>query len=141
MSKSQKSSRKKKCLHLSNYAQKSNFTKDEFKKAVQKAKSYIKSGDIFQVVLSQKFERKTLASSTNIYRALRRINPSPYLFHLKFQEFDIIGSSPEMMVNVNQKIVNIRPIAGTRKRGKDETEGIRNGSNGRARGRKGLAGP
>ena len=75
------------------YAQKSNFTKDKFKKAVQKAKSYIKSGDIFQVVLSQKFERKTLASSTNIYRSLRRINPSPYLFHLKFQEFDIIGSS------------------------------------------------
>ena len=104
------------------YAQKSNFTKNKFKKAVQKAKSYIKSGDIFQVVLSQKFERKTLASSTNIYRSLRRINPSPYLFHLKFQEFDIIGSSPEMMVNVNQEIVNIRPIAGTRKRGKNDEE-------------------
>ena len=104
------------------YSDKSNFTNAEFKKAVQKAKSYIKSGDIFQVVLSQKFERKTHASSTNLYRSLRRINPSPYLFHLKFQEFDIIGSSPEMMVNVNQKVVNIRPIAGTRKRGKNDEE-------------------
>ena len=104
------------------FSQKSNFTKTEFKKAVHKAKSYIKSGDIFQVVLSQKFERETNASSTNLYRALRRINPSPYLFHLKFEEFDIIGSSPEMMVNVNQEVVNIRPIAGTRKRGENENE-------------------
>tara|TARA_A100001015_G_C15016668_1_gene725866 strand:- start:1435 stop:2694 length:1260 start_codon:yes stop_codon:yes gene_type:complete len=104
------------------YSQKSNFTKSEFKKAVQKAKSYIRSGDIFQVVLSQKFERKTNTNSTNLYRSLRRINPSPYLFHLKFDEFDIIGSSPEMMVNVNQEVVNIRPIAGTRKRGVNDKE-------------------
>ena len=73
----------------STYAQRSNFTKDEFKLAVKKAKFYIKSGDIFQVVLSQKFERKTLTSSTNIYRSLRRINPSPYLFHLKFLFFQV----------------------------------------------------
>ena len=104
------------------YAQKSNFTKNEFKKAVEKAKSYIESGDIFQVVLSQKFERKTHSSSTSLYRSIRRINPSPYLFHLKFKEFDIIGSSPEMMVNVNQEVVNIRPIAGTRKRGENDEE-------------------
>ena len=104
------------------FSQKSNFTKSEFKKAVKKAKSYIRSGDIFQVVLSQKFERKTNSSSTNLYRSLRRINPSPYLFHLKFDEFDIIGSSPEMMVNVNQEVVNIRPIAGTRKRGVNDKE-------------------
>ena len=104
----------------------SNFKKSEFEKIVNKAKKYVKSGDIFQVVLSQRFERKTLSEPLNVYRALRSINPSPYMFHLKIDSFDVIGASPELMIKVQEGEVEIRPIAGTRLRGKNATEDERN---------------
>ena len=100
----------------------SNFNKSSFIKAVSKAKSYIKEGEVFQLVLSQRFERKTNVEATNLYRALRTINPSPYMFHLKMKDFDIIGASPELLVKVEDNIVEIRPIAGTRPRGDNESE-------------------
>ena len=100
----------------------SNFDQSSFTKAVSKAQSYIKNGDIFQLVLSQRFERKTDVEPTNLYRALRSINPSPYMFHLKMKDFDIIGSSPELLVKVEDGLVEVRPIAGTRRRGKNQLE-------------------
>ena len=96
----------------------SNMTQQEFEEAVLKSKDYIKAGDIFQVVLSQRFQAKTTASALNIYRALRAINPSPYMFFLHFDDFYLIGSSPEIMVRCEDNIAEIRPIAGTRKRGR-----------------------
>jgi anthranilate synthase component 1 len=103
----------------------SNFTKAEFEAAVLKAKEHIKAGDIFQLVLSQRFQRQTTADPITLYRALRSINPSPYMFHLKMDDFDIIGASPELLVKVEDGEIEIRPIAGTRQRGKDETEDAR----------------
>ncbi len=100
----------------------SNFSKESFKRAVEKTKEYIKSGDVFQLVLSQRFNRKSLADSNTIYRALRTINPSPYMFQLKLDNFDIIGASPELLVKVENQEIEIRPIAGTRKRGKNAEE-------------------
>ena len=100
----------------------SNFNQDSFVSAVLKAKEHIKDGDIFQLVLSQRFERKTLVAPTTLYRALRTINPSPYMFHLIMKDFDIIGASPELLVKVDDGTVEIRPIAGTRHRGRTETE-------------------
>ena len=97
----------------------SNFTQDEFEKAVQKAKEHIKVGDVFQLVLSQCFQRKTNVEPLTMYRALRSINPSPYMFHLKLKDFDIIGASPELLVKVEDNEIEIRPIAGTRQRGKN----------------------
>jgi len=99
-----------------------NITKEEFEDSVKKAKEYIKAGDIFQVVLSQRFSASTNASPLNIYRALRSINPSPYMYYLNLDGFQIIGSSPEIMVRCEDNIAEIRPIAGTRQRGKDAHE-------------------
>ncbi len=101
----------------------SNTSKDEYFEMVKIAKQYIKAGDIFQVVLSQRFESKFSLPPTALYRALRRTNPSPYMYFLEFEDFSIAGSSPEILVRVdkNQEIT-IRPIAGTRKRGKDEQQ-------------------
>ncbi len=93
--------------------------------AVRRAKAYIRAGDIFQVVLSQRFDRKSGASSFSVYRALRRINPSPYMFHLDFGEAALAGASPEMLVRVDEGHVRTRPIAGTRPRGRDENEDAR----------------
>ena len=103
----------------------SNFTKAEFEDAVLKAKEHIKAGDIFQLVLSQRFHRQTSAGPLTLYRALRSINPSPYMFHLKMDDFDIIGASPELLVKVEDGEIEIRPIAGTRQRGGDEAEDAR----------------
>ena len=100
----------------------SNFTKAEFEEAVMKAREYIKAGDVFQLVLSQRFQRQTSADPLTLYRALRSINPSPYMFHLKMENFDIIGASPELLVKVEDGEIEIRPIAGTRLRGNNETE-------------------
>ena len=100
----------------------SNFTQDTFESAVLKAKEHIVDGDVFQLVLSQRFERQTSVEPTTLYRALRTINPSPYMFHLKINDFDIIGASPELLVKVEDGIVEIRPIAGTRHRGVTEAE-------------------
>ncbi len=104
---------------------KSNIEFNEFKKMVNKAKQYIFSGEIFQVVLSRRFKKKIKTSSISIYRALRYLNPSPYLFYINFNNFSVVGSSPEILVRLNNKTVTIRPIAGTRKRGKDLNEDIK----------------
>ncbi|HHT9118993.1 MAG TPA: anthranilate synthase component I [Candidatus Hypogeohydataceae bacterium YC41] len=103
----------------------SNFKKEDFLKAVQRCKEYIKAGDVFQVVLSQRLAVKTQADPFNIYRALRVINPSPYMFYLDMGELKLIGSSPEVMVKVEKEKVTVRPIAGTRKRGLNEEEDAR----------------
>lgn len=99
-------------------------SKEEFMKKVEKTKNLIKNGDIFQVVLSIRFQGRTLAHPFDIYRALRILNPSPYMFYLDFGEFQIIGSSPESHVKVEKGIVSIRPIAGTRRRGRNMEEDI-----------------
>ena len=100
----------------------SNFHQDDFESAVRKAKQYIVDGDIFQLVLSQRFQRQTSVAPATLYRALRNINPSPYMFHLKINDFDIIGASPELLVKIEDGTVEIRPIAGTRPRGNSEVE-------------------
>jgi anthranilate synthase component 1 len=99
----------------------SNTTKAEYAAMVDRAKDYIRAGDIFQVVLSQRFEAEFTLPPTALYRALRRTNPSPYMYFLDFGGFQIAGSSPEILVRVQQGEVTIRPIAGTRKRGSTPT--------------------
>lgn len=101
---------------------KSNFTKDRFEDAVKSAKSYIKKGDVIQVVLSQRFETPIESDPFQIYRALRSINPSPYMYYLKLKDFYLVGSSPEIMVRCEDGTVRLRPIAGTRPRGASEEE-------------------
>jgi anthranilate synthase component 1 len=101
---------------------KSNFRQSEYLAAVRKAKQYIRAGDIFQVVLSQRFSAETIAEPFEIYRELRALNPSPYLFYLQLNDVAVVGSSPEMLVKVQGRDVFYRPIAGTRWRGKDEAE-------------------
>lgn len=100
----------------------SNFGKTDFLSAVERCKEYIRAGDIFQVVISQRLKTQTRANPFNIYRVLRVINPSPYMFFLKMGNLNLVGSSPEVMVKVEGKKIVVRPIAGTRKRGKDGTE-------------------
>jgi anthranilate synthase component I len=95
----------------------SNTTPDEFEGMVRRAKEYIFAGDIFQVVLAQRFEAPFTLPPFALYRALRRVNPSPYLFFLDFGAFAIAGSSPEVLVKVRNGTVTIRPLAGTRRRG------------------------
>ena len=96
---------------------KSNISKNKFKKIVLKAKKYIKKGDIFQVVLSQRFETKLTKDPLEIYKKLRISNPSPFMFFFNFDDFQIIGSSPEILVRLRKGKITIRPIAGTRPRG------------------------
>ena len=109
---------------------KSNIEKEDYLTIVKKAKEYIRSGDIFQVVPSQKLTVVGKYNGLLLYRALRSINPSPYLFYLKFQDFEIAGSSPEVMVKcekfASNKTASLRPIAGTYPRGKDEKEDLEN---------------
>ncbi len=100
----------------------SNFKKEDFKKAVLKCKEYIKAGDILQGVISQRFQKQITCPPFDIYRSLRSINPSPYMFYLKMNDFYLLGSSPETMVKVIDKTITTKPIAGTRKRGKDNAE-------------------
>ena len=95
----------------------SNLTPAEFERAVLRAKEYIRAGDILQVVLSQRFQTEISCPPLNIYRALRTVNPSPYMFFLKFDDLFLIGSSPEIMVQVMGDNIRLRPIAGTRPRG------------------------
>jgi anthranilate synthase component 1 len=95
----------------------SNFSREEFCQAVLKAKEYIRAGDIFQVVLSQRFEREVFVSPVNLYRALRCINPSPYMTLVQYPDVTLIGSSPEVMTQVKGRRCMVRPIAGTRPRG------------------------
>jgi anthranilate synthase component 1 len=100
----------------------SNFTRDGFMKAVEAAKGYITDGDVMQVVLSQRFECALAADPFDIYRALRVVNPSPYMFFLRLGGLTLAGSSPEILVRVEGRDANVKPIAGTRRRGRDEAE-------------------
>jgi anthranilate synthase component 1 len=114
--------RKEKKKEIANEKIESNFTSDIFQSKVKKAKEYIRAGDIFQVVLSQRLKRKVNASAFDIYRTLRSLNPSPYMYYLKCGDFEIVGSSPETLVRMEEEEITYRPIAGTRKRGKDGVE-------------------
>jgi anthranilate synthase component I len=100
----------------------SNITKEEYCDNVLKAKEYIRNGDIFQVVLSQRLCVENRQDPFNVYRVLRIINPSPYMYYLKFDDYKIAGSSPEMLVRVEKGTVEACPIAGTRKRGETKIE-------------------
>jgi anthranilate synthase component 1 len=100
----------------------SNFEPQEFEAAVEQCKEYIRAGDAFQVVLSQRLETETTARPFDIYRTLRVVNPSPFMFYLKMGTLCLVGSSPEIMARVEGDRVTIRPLAGTRPRGKTEEE-------------------
>lgn len=102
----------------------SNFTQDEFESAVLKCKEYIAAGDVIQVVLSQRFQTKVSADPFDVYRALRSLNPSPYMYYLSYGDTKLIGSSPEILVTEERGNVTVRPIAGTRPRGKSLEEDI-----------------
>lgn len=102
----------------------SNIAQPDFEQMVEKAKKYIYGGDIFQVVLSQRFETDFSGDRFMLYRALRMVNPSPYLFFLDFDEFGLIGSSPEVLVRVQDETAQLLPIAGTRPRGKTPEEDL-----------------
>ena len=101
---------------------KSNISKKQFLENVKRAKKYIQIGDIFQVVLSQRFETKLTKKPLSIYKRLRLTNPSPFMFYFNFNDFQIIGASPEILVRLRNNKVTIRPIAGTRPRGKNLSE-------------------
>jgi anthranilate synthase component 1 len=103
----------------------SNFTRGEFMAIVERAKEYIRAGDIFQVVPSQRFSAPFALPPFALYRALRRINPAPFLFHLDFGGFAVVGSSPEILVRLRDGTVTIRPLAGTRRRGATHEEDMR----------------
>ena len=109
---------------VNSYRLSSNFTRDEFGAGVLKIKRYITEGEAIQVVLSQRMAQPTDATPFEIYRALRTINPSPYMFFLDFNDFHIIGASPEILVRVEDGMVMTRPLAGTRPRGKTPDEDI-----------------
>jgi anthranilate synthase component 1 len=100
----------------------SNFTRPRFLAAVRKSKEYVRAGDVFQVVVSQRFSARTDANPFDIYRALRVLNPSPYMYFLKLGDAAVVGSSPELLLKVQGRDASYRPIAGTRPRGKDEDE-------------------
>ena len=101
---------------------KSNTSKNNFFKMVKKAKKYIKLGDIFQVVLSQRFEAKLTKKPLEIYKKLRVTNPSPFMYFFNFRDFQIIGASPEILVRLRDNKVTVRPIAGTRPRGRTDAQ-------------------
>ena len=103
---------------------KSNTSKNKFLAMVNKAKKYIKLGDIFQVVLSQRFEAKLTKKPLEIYKKLRVTNPSPFMFYFNFNDFQIIGASPEILVRLRDNKITVRPIAGTRPRGKNKKEDL-----------------
>jgi anthranilate synthase component I len=101
---------------------KSNISKSKFKNIVTKVKKHIAKGDVFQVVLSQRFERKFIKKPIEIYNYLRKSNPSPFMFYFNYVDFKILGSSPEILVRLRDKKITIRPIAGTRPRGRNIKE-------------------
>ncbi|MGA1112969.1 MAG: chorismate-binding protein, partial [Candidatus Pelagibacter sp.] len=102
----------------------SNTSKNKFLAMINKAKKYIKLGDIFQVVLSQRFEAELTKKPIEIYKKLRVTNPSPFMFFFNFQDFQIIGASPEILVRLRDNKITVRPIAGTRPRGKTKKEDL-----------------
>ncbi|WP_230971014.1 anthranilate synthase component I [Nitrogeniibacter aestuarii] len=102
----------------------SSFGEAAFKEAVQKAKDYIVEGDIMQVVLSQRMSKPFKATPLALYRAIRTLNPSPYMFYFNFEDFQVVGASPEILVRLEDDKVTLRPIAGTRPRGKSQEEDL-----------------
>jgi anthranilate synthase component 1 len=100
----------------------SNFTREAYEQVVERAKEYIRAGDIIQVVPSQRFQAEIDVDAFDVYRALRTVNPSPYMFYLKFGDLKLVGSSPEVMVRLEGSLIELRPIAGTRRRGKTAAE-------------------
>ena len=102
----------------------SNFCRYDFERAVEKSREYIRKGDVIQVVISQRWEAKASGDPFSIYRALRSINPSPYMFYLDFGELKLLGASPEVLVRKEGEVIEVRPIAGTRRRGKTPEEDI-----------------
>jgi anthranilate synthase component 1 len=102
----------------------SGFTQEGFENAVRRVKEYIVEGDVMQVVLSQRLSIPFKAAPLDLYRALRCLNPSPYMFHLHLGDFHVVGSSPEILVRVEDDAVTVRPIAGTRKRGATPEEDL-----------------
>ena len=94
-----------------------NYEKEAYKRDVEKIKEYIRAGDIFQSVLSQRFSKKIATDGFQLYRVLRHLNPSPYMFYLSYEDYEVIGSSPERLIQVANNQIEIHPIAGTRKRG------------------------
>ncbi len=111
-------------IHPREFSYRSNETKESFMEKVLHAKEYIKSGDIFQVVLSQRLQIETNSRPFNVYQTLRNINPSPYMFYLDFEDYSLVGSSPEMLCKVKEGRVETCPIAGTRPRGETPEEDI-----------------
>jgi anthranilate synthase component 1 len=103
----------------------SNYTRDEFEAQVRTAKEYIAAGEIYQVVLSQRFEATVGAEPFTVYRALRYVNPSPYMYFIRMGGVSVVGSSPEMLVRVEGSLVETHPIAGTRRRGRNDDEDMR----------------
>ena len=103
----------------------SNVSREQFESMVRTAKEYIAAGDIYQVVLSQRFESTVAADPFTVYRALRHVNPSPYMYFLRVGDRSIVGSSPEMLVRVEGRVVQTHPIAGTRPRGRNDEEDVR----------------
>ncbi len=101
---------------------KSNIKKNVFKKNIKKAKSYIENGDIFQVVPSQRFETDFNTKGSALYRVLRKTNPSPFMYYFNLPNFEIVGSSPEILVRIRSNKITLRPIAGTRPRGKNKKQ-------------------
>lgn len=100
----------------------SDFTQEEYESAVERVKEYVLAGDVMQVVPSQRMALPFSAPPLNLYRALRNLNPSPYMFYLDLDDFYIVGSSPEILARVERGVVTVRPIAGTRRRGSNEAE-------------------
>ncbi len=103
----------------------SNFTREAFERAISKAIDYVKAGDVIQVVPSQRFSATVTGEPFNIYRVLRKLNPSPYMYYLKFGDVKLIGTSPETMVKLEGRKATIRPIAGTRRRGATKEEDLK----------------
>ncbi|MCB1889119.1 MAG: anthranilate synthase component I [Rhodocyclaceae bacterium] len=102
----------------------SGFGEEAFKAAVRRAKEYIVEGDVMQVVLSQRMSKPFAASPLALYRAIRSLNPSPYMFFFNFEDFQVVGASPEILVRLEDQMVTVRPIAGTRKRGATQAEDL-----------------
>jgi len=102
----------------------SNFTKEAYEAVVERAKEYIRAGDVIQVVPSQRFRAPIAVDPFDIYRALRTVNPSPYMFYLKFGDLRLVGSSPEVNVRLEGSLIELRPLAGTRRRGRHGAEDL-----------------
>ncbi len=103
----------------------SNNTKEDFMQKVMAAKEYIQAGDTYQIQISQRFSRKTDAHPFEVYRALRTVNPSPYMYYLELGDLHVAGASPEMVVRIEDGVIETHPIAGTRRRGRDEADELR----------------